>query len=212
MGTEPDALAGARGAAAGIPVATPCPRWAGRSAGRARSPAGRWPRPPLGLRVTLLPALGQDSGGWSGRLEGGAVAGGGGAGGAAGASAVSSPQDSRSEHERQYLLCQGPGSVENTELVKSPRWGRARLPLAWVLPGTAAPSVACGRAVEGPGWASVSGRGRAEVGSIVAVVPGASAWGHGQLGQRQSPGALTLPPFRSEYLVMLMPPNQEEET
>lgn len=138
--------------------------------------------------------------------------GGRGAGGAAGASAVSSPQDSRSEHERQYLLCQGPGSVENTELVKSPRWGRARLPLAWVLPGTAAPSVACGRAVEGPGWASVSGWGRAEVGSIVAVVPGASAWGHGQLGQRQSPGALTLPPFRSEYLVMLMPPNQEEET
>lgn len=33
-----------------------------------------------------------------------------------------SPQDSRSEHERQYLLCQGSSGVENTELVKSPRW------------------------------------------------------------------------------------------
>lgn len=32
------------------------------------------------------------------------------------------PQDSRSEHERQYLLCQGCSSAENTELVKSPRW------------------------------------------------------------------------------------------
>lgn len=31
-------------------------------------------------------------------------------------------QDSRSEHERQYLLCQGCSSAENTELVKSPRW------------------------------------------------------------------------------------------
>lgn len=31
-------------------------------------------------------------------------------------------QDSRSEHERQYLLCQGSSGVENTELVKSPRW------------------------------------------------------------------------------------------
>lgn len=30
-------------------------------------------------------------------------------------------QDSRSEHERQYLLCQGASGVENTELVKSPR-------------------------------------------------------------------------------------------
>ncbi|XP_024903037.1 DNA-directed RNA polymerase III subunit RPC5 isoform X4 [Pteropus alecto] len=29
-------------------------------------------------------------------------------------------QDSRSEHERQYLLCQGPSGIENTELVKSP--------------------------------------------------------------------------------------------
>ncbi|XP_021092961.1 DNA-directed RNA polymerase III subunit RPC5 isoform X3 [Heterocephalus glaber] len=29
-------------------------------------------------------------------------------------------QDSRSEHERQYLLCQGSSGVENTELVKSP--------------------------------------------------------------------------------------------
>ncbi|KAF3814203.1 hypothetical protein GH733_017819 [Mirounga leonina] len=29
-------------------------------------------------------------------------------------------RDSRSEHERQYLLCQGSGGVENTELVKSP--------------------------------------------------------------------------------------------
>jgi hypothetical protein len=34
----------------------------------------------------------------------------------------SSQQDSRSEHERQYLLCQGSSGVENTELVKSPRW------------------------------------------------------------------------------------------
>lgn len=33
-----------------------------------------------------------------------------------------SSQDSRSEHERQYLLCQGSSGVENTELVKSPRW------------------------------------------------------------------------------------------
>lgn len=31
-------------------------------------------------------------------------------------------RDSRSEHERQYLLCQGSSGVENTELVKSPRW------------------------------------------------------------------------------------------
>ncbi|EPY74540.1 DNA-directed RNA polymerases III polypeptide-like protein [Camelus ferus] len=30
-------------------------------------------------------------------------------------------RDSRSEHERQYLLCQGSSGVENTELVKSPR-------------------------------------------------------------------------------------------
>nr|XP_055196304.1 DNA-directed RNA polymerase III subunit RPC5 isoform X4 [Nyctereutes procyonoides] len=29
-------------------------------------------------------------------------------------------RDSRSEHERQYLLCQGSSGVENTELVKSP--------------------------------------------------------------------------------------------
>ncbi|XP_043818409.1 DNA-directed RNA polymerase III subunit RPC5 isoform X1 [Dromiciops gliroides] len=29
-------------------------------------------------------------------------------------------RDSRSEHERQYLLCQGPGISENTELIKSP--------------------------------------------------------------------------------------------
>ncbi|XP_039696178.1 DNA-directed RNA polymerase III subunit RPC5 isoform X4 [Pteropus medius] len=29
-------------------------------------------------------------------------------------------RDSRSEHERQYLLCQGPSGIENTELVKSP--------------------------------------------------------------------------------------------
>ncbi|XP_055994913.1 DNA-directed RNA polymerase III subunit RPC5 isoform X2 [Sorex fumeus] len=29
-------------------------------------------------------------------------------------------RDSRSEHERQYLLCQGSGGAENTELVKSP--------------------------------------------------------------------------------------------
>ncbi|KAF6126500.1 RNA polymerase III subunit E [Phyllostomus discolor] len=29
-------------------------------------------------------------------------------------------RDSRSEHERQYLLCQGSNGVENTELVKSP--------------------------------------------------------------------------------------------
>ncbi|XP_038619570.1 DNA-directed RNA polymerase III subunit RPC5 [Tachyglossus aculeatus] len=29
-------------------------------------------------------------------------------------------RDSRSEHERQYLLCQGPGMSENTELIKSP--------------------------------------------------------------------------------------------
>ncbi|XP_007951371.1 DNA-directed RNA polymerase III subunit RPC5 [Orycteropus afer afer] len=29
-------------------------------------------------------------------------------------------KDSRSEYERQYLLCQGPSPVENTELVKSP--------------------------------------------------------------------------------------------
>ncbi|XP_006892703.1 PREDICTED: DNA-directed RNA polymerase III subunit RPC5 isoform X1 [Elephantulus edwardii] len=29
-------------------------------------------------------------------------------------------RDSRSEYERQYLLCQGSGGVENTELVKSP--------------------------------------------------------------------------------------------
>lgn len=29
-------------------------------------------------------------------------------------------RDSRSEHERQYLQCQGPSGVENTELVKSP--------------------------------------------------------------------------------------------
>ncbi|XP_040212767.1 DNA-directed RNA polymerase III subunit RPC5 isoform X2 [Rana temporaria] len=29
-------------------------------------------------------------------------------------------KDSRSEHERQYLLCQNPGMTENTELIKSP--------------------------------------------------------------------------------------------
>lgn len=94
-------------------------------------------------------------------------------------------QDSRSEHERQYLLCQGPSGIENTELVKSPRWDRASLTLVWVLPGTVAPSVAWGRAMEGlgQGWSSVSGGGRVGVGSVVALVPGASAWGHGQLGQ-----------------------------
>lgn len=37
---------------------------------------------------------------------------------------VFSSQDSRSEHERQYLLCQGSSGVENTELLKSPRWDR----------------------------------------------------------------------------------------
>lgn len=31
------------------------------------------------------------------------------------------PQDSRSEHERQYLFSQGHGLAENTELIKSPR-------------------------------------------------------------------------------------------
>lgn len=41
-----------------------------------------------------------------------------------------SPQDSRSEHERQYLLCQGGSSAENTELVKSPRWDW-QVPLGW---------------------------------------------------------------------------------
>lgn len=30
-------------------------------------------------------------------------------------------QDSRSEHERQYLFSQGHGLAENTELIKSPR-------------------------------------------------------------------------------------------
>lgn len=55
--------------------------------------------------------------------------------GVAGDLSCLSPQDSRSEHERQYLLCQGSSGVENTELVKSPRWDwlvwlEAPLPLA----------------------------------------------------------------------------------
>ncbi|KAK1344454.1 hypothetical protein QTO34_013150 [Cnephaeus nilssonii] len=90
-------------------------------------------------------------------------------------------RDSRSEHERQYLLCQGCSSAENTELVKSPRWD-----------GTVAPWVA---------WAS-------DVGGLGLF------W---LLARRLQPGACRsraadLPsPLRSEYLLMLVPPSQEEE-
>lgn len=82
------------------------------------------------------------------------------------------PQDSRSEHERQYLLCQGSSGVENTELVKSPRWDRLgqglklpSLPLALGVPfsvgaflGIVAPSVA-GEMDMGGGPPSGEGRG-----------------------------------------------------
>lgn len=61
-------------------------------------------------------------------------------------------RDSRSEHERQYLLCPGSSGVENTELVKSPRWDGLgqhaswmptqgpRGSLVWILPKDCGPS------------------------------------------------------------------------
>ena len=67
-------------------------------------------------------------------------------------------QDSRSEHERQYLLCPGSSGVENTELVKSPRWDGLgqhanwmpaqgpRGSLVWILPEDCGPS--CSMRVE----------------------------------------------------------------
>lgn len=39
-------------------------------------------------------------------------------------SPVVSFQDSRSEHEKQYLFCQSADASENSELVKTPKWVR----------------------------------------------------------------------------------------